>query len=71
MEKGLIMVTSVTSMTVYLSVQKAKLKQPLRNFTDEQLRRMNLRYYSPEMHVASFTLPLHIREVRRFQGFYR
>ncbi|PVD33102.1 hypothetical protein C0Q70_08551 [Pomacea canaliculata] len=41
---------------------KAKLKQPLRNFTDEQLRRMNLRYYSPEMHVASFTLPLHIRE---------
>lgn len=41
---------------------KAKLQQPLRMYTDEQLTAMNVRYYSPQVHVASFVLPYHMKK---------
>lgn len=39
----------------------AKLTQPLRQYTDEELEKMNVRYYSPEVHSAAFVLPFHMR----------
>jgi spermidine synthase len=34
-----------------------KFEKPLRTFTDQELDKMNLRYYSSEMHTAAFILP--------------
>jgi len=34
-----------------------KFDEPLRTFTDEECEKMNLRYYSSEIHRASFVLP--------------
>lgn len=39
---------------------KAKLKQPLRKFSLAELDQMKMRYYSPEVHCASFVLPFHM-----------
>lgn len=40
----------------------AKLDEPVRRFTDAELKRMNLRYYNGEMHKASFVLPSFVKE---------
>ncbi|XP_063216671.1 uncharacterized protein LOC134527697 [Bacillus rossius redtenbacheri] len=36
---------------------KTNFKEPLRIFTNDELEKMNLRYYSSEIHRASFVLP--------------
>ncbi|KAK7087634.1 spermidine synthase-like [Littorina saxatilis] len=41
---------------------KAKLVQPLRQYSDAELIKMNMQYYSPEIHVASFVLPFFIKK---------
>ena len=46
-----------------LCLQKAKLKKPFKEFSDTELEEMKLKYYSPEVHVASFVLPLHMKKV--------
>ena len=45
--------------------QKANLRQPVRQWSDADLDKMKMRYYSPEVHVAAFALPFHIKKVRR------
>ncbi|KAI1301710.1 Spermidine synthase [Halotydeus destructor] len=35
---------------------------PVHKFTDDQVKSMNLRYYSEEMHRASFVLPNYVKE---------
>ncbi|KAL8562075.1 hypothetical protein ACOMHN_031846 [Nucella lapillus] len=40
----------------------AQLKRPVRQYAEEELEKMNIRYYSPEIHTASFVLPFHMRK---------
>ncbi|XP_076452625.1 spermidine synthase-like [Babylonia areolata] len=40
----------------------AKLKEPIRRYTEAELDKMNVRYYSPEVHTASFVLPFNMKK---------
>jgi spermidine synthase len=37
--------------------EKAKLAEPVKTFTVEEIDRMNLRYYTTDVHRAAFVLP--------------
>jgi spermidine synthase len=50
-------------------LQKANLKQPLRLSSNTELDQMKIRYYSPDVHVASFVLPYHMKKVGLFSMF--
>ena len=49
---------------IFSLLQKANLRQPVRQWSDADLDKMKMRYYSPEVHVAAFALPFHIKKVR-------
>lgn len=42
-----------------------ELGKPYRNYTQEELEKMNVKYYSPEIHIAAFALPHAIRRALR------
>jgi hypothetical protein len=44
-------------------VQETRFNEPLRVLSDEQLALMNIRYYNPDIHRASFVFPQFIRKV--------
>lgn len=41
----------------------SKLKEPLKTFTDEEIDELGLRYYTSDVHRASFTLPRYAAKV--------
>lgn len=46
---------------------KASLKEPTKVFTNEEIDKMNLRYYTSEIHRTAFTLP-RFAEKRLFES---
>lgn len=48
-----------------------KLDVPKLKFTDEEVNKLNLRYYNSEIHTASFVLPNFVRKLLMQNGSLR
>lgn len=53
----------MTRVSLSLSNQETNFKEPVRALAKEDMEKMNLKYYNPEIHKASFVLPEFARKV--------
>lgn len=54
----------MTEVSPSLFNQETNFKEPVKALAKEDIEKMNLKYYNPEIHKASFVLPEFARKVR-------
>lgn len=56
-----------SSVTVCFLIKETNFKEPVKALSKEEMENLNLKYYNPEIHKASFVLPEFARKVSLFK----